>query len=58
MGEFKKIPKGCGQCNNKFLELYELKVRCLRCAWIVDLSSINDHMEQMRKRKHLSKDDL
>lgn len=51
MGQFKKIPKGCGNCNNKSLDLTNLVARCMRCGWSTNLTSINDYLERMKKRK-------
>lgn len=50
MASFKRIPKGCGQCNNKRLELYNLVARCLKCGWSSNLASINDYLEKKKRR--------
>jgi hypothetical protein len=51
MAQFKKVPKGCGKCNNKILELNNLVARCLTCGWSSNLASINDFIERMKRRR-------
>jgi len=50
MTQIKKIPKGCGRCNNKQLDLVNLVARCLKCGWSSNLKPINDFIEAKNKK--------
>lgn len=45
----KKIPQGCPECNNRFLELHNLILRCLQCGWERNLQAINDILYKAKK---------
>lgn len=47
----RKIPRGCGDCGNKILELNNLVARCMKCGWSRNLQSINDYLMSKSKQR-------